>query len=85
LSKTGLHPLAVTVKEASELTRLGVTSLYLLIKEGRLQSIKIGTKRLILISSIEALLRPEPKPAETAPVKRRRGRPRKQQEQPTAT
>lgn len=48
--------LSYTVKEACEATGLGVTTIYELIKAGRLRKVKIGTRTLIPRSSLEALL-----------------------------
>ena len=84
MSKAFIRPIAVTVSEACELTRFGVTSIYAMIKTGKLQSIRVGGKRLILMPSIEDLLRPEPKPVEAARSSAPRGRPRKiSAQQPT--
>jgi excisionase family DNA binding protein len=52
-------PISVTVQEARKLTGLGNTLIYELIKEGKLKSVAVGRRRLILYSSIERLLQPE--------------------------
>jgi excisionase family DNA binding protein len=51
-----MRPLAVTVRRACDITGLGNTSIYELIKEGRLQTRKIGRRTLVLYSSLEALV-----------------------------
>jgi len=67
----GPRPITITVKTALELSGLGLTKLYALIKDKRLETVKIGSRRLIRYDSLERLLTGE------APVKRRPGRPRK--------
>jgi excisionase family DNA binding protein len=54
----GLAPKACTIREACHVTGLGKTSIYELINQGKLQSVAIGRRRLVLVESIEALLRP---------------------------
>lgn len=54
----GLKPLTVPVKTACEISGLGVTSIYELMNAGKLQSTTIGRRRLIIYSSLEALLAP---------------------------
>jgi excisionase family DNA binding protein len=49
-------PLAVKVSKACELTSIGRTAMYALIQEGRVKTVKIGNRRLVLFSSLEALL-----------------------------
>jgi excisionase family DNA binding protein len=51
-------PLAVTVDDAKHITGLGHTKIYELIRDGTLQSVAIGKRRLILHASIRALLTP---------------------------
>jgi excisionase family DNA binding protein len=74
-----LTPLAVTINEACRLSGLGISSIYDLMREGRLASTPVGRRRLVNYASLEALL--AQKAANTiepmaAPPKRR-GRPRK--------
>jgi excisionase family DNA binding protein len=45
-----------SVKEATELTGLGKTTLYALLAEKKITSIRIGTKRLIHVDSLRRLL-----------------------------
>lgn len=52
-------PIAVTVKDATRMSGLGRTKLYELLGTGVLKSRRIGTRRLILVSSIERLLTEE--------------------------
>ena len=47
-----------SVKDASELTGLGKTTLYALLAEGKITSIRIGSKRLIHVESLHRLLDP---------------------------
>jgi excisionase family DNA binding protein len=52
------RPLAVTVKVASQLSGLGNTKLYELIKDGRLRTVTVDRRRLVLFSGLEELLAP---------------------------
>ena len=45
-----------SVKEATELTGLGKTTLYSLLAEGKITSVTIGAKRLIHVESLRRLL-----------------------------
>lgn len=49
-------PLAYSIKEASRTTSLGRTRLYQLIAAGRLETIKIGGRRLIPAHALHKLL-----------------------------
>ncbi len=49
-------PLTVTIDDTSRITGLGNTKIYELINQGQLKSVTIGRRRLVLYSSIEALL-----------------------------
>jgi excisionase family DNA binding protein len=51
-----LEPIATSVKDAAKALSLGRTSIYALINEGRLHTIKLGRRTLIKIDSIHALL-----------------------------
>lgn len=51
-------PLAVTIDDTSKITGLGNTMIYELINQGRLKSVAVGRRRLVLYSSIEELLLP---------------------------
>jgi excisionase family DNA binding protein len=45
-----------SVREATELTGLGRTTIYSLLAEGRITSTHVGTKRLIHVDSLRRLL-----------------------------
>ena len=47
---------AFRIREVCAMTTMGKTRVYELINEGKLQSVKVGRTRLILASSLEALL-----------------------------
>jgi excisionase family DNA binding protein len=49
-------PLAVTVKAACKLVGVGNTTMWGLIKAGRVKSVSVGRRRLIIFSSLETLL-----------------------------
>src|SRR3546814_10526327 len=49
-------PITVRIKEACRLTGIGRSKLYLLIAEGAIDTIKVGSMTLIPVSSIEAFL-----------------------------
>jgi excisionase family DNA binding protein len=51
-------PKAFTVDDTCRVTGLGRTSIYELIAQGKLKSIAIGRRRLILAESVDALLTP---------------------------
>jgi hypothetical protein len=73
-------PLTVTFQTAKKLSGLGLTTLWKLVKEKRIEIVRIGGRSLITYRSLLALLTPT---ASEAPP--RRGRPRKppQAELPT--
>jgi excisionase family DNA binding protein len=58
LSSTPIVPLAVRVKEACRLTGIGRSKLYLLMKEGHIATVKVGSMTLIPMGSLVDLLRP---------------------------
>jgi len=70
----GAKPLAVTVAMARELSGLGNTTIWALIKSGKLESTSVGRRRLIIYGSLEKLLFPEPPDPLPQP---QRGRPPK--------
>jgi len=53
---TPVERLAVRVEEAAEILGIGRSMLFLLLKEGRLKSVKIGKRRLIPLLELEAFL-----------------------------
>ena len=75
-----LTPITVTFATAKTITGLGLTTLWKLAKEKRIEIVRIGGRSLITYRSLQALLTPT---ASEAPP--RRGRPRKpaQAELPT--
>lgn len=56
-SLVSAKPLTVSVRNARETLDVGNTTLWKMIGDGRLSTIKIGRKRLVIYASIEALLR----------------------------
>jgi excisionase family DNA binding protein len=54
----GLKPLAVPVNTASDLLGVGNTKMWELIKDGRVQTISIGRRRLVIYDSLERLVKP---------------------------
>jgi hypothetical protein len=71
----GAKPLTVTVAMAREISGLGNTTIWALIKSSKLESICVGRRRLIVYCSLEKLLSPEP--SDSSPQRRQRGRPPK--------
>ena len=72
-AKQEVQPLTITVKQALELSGLGLTKLYELINSGELETVFVGRRRLITYRSLSRRLLPG-----TAPeAPRGRGRPRK--------
>jgi len=51
-----MQAIAASVTEAAKALSLGRTSIYLLINEGRLETVKIGRRRLIKVESLRRLL-----------------------------
>jgi hypothetical protein len=66
--------LTVTIETARQISGLGNTTLFGLIRSGRLEVVRVGRRTLITMRSLEALLTPQAAPE---PEPRRRGRPRK--------
>jgi hypothetical protein len=66
--------ITVTFPTAKKVSGLGLTSLWKLAKEKRIEIVRVGRRTLITYRSLERLLLPEP--TET-PQPRRRGRPLK--------
>jgi hypothetical protein len=50
------EPITVSVADAMRLSGLGLTKTYELINGGRLKTVKIDNKRLIIYASLKALL-----------------------------
>jgi excisionase family DNA binding protein len=78
-------PLAVTVPQACRLSGYGPTTIWALVRDGRLRAVRVAGVRRTLIDygSLARLLLP---PERTDALQRRRGRPRKlpRPEAPTA-
>ena len=51
-----MKKLSVTIKQTNELTGLSIRKIYDLICEGKLKSVTVGRRRLILYESLEKLL-----------------------------
>jgi excisionase family DNA binding protein len=49
-------PISITLGEASRISGLGRSSLYRLIRSGKLRSVVIGDRRLVLYASLQQLL-----------------------------
>jgi len=69
-----VNPITVTIRTAREISGLGNTTIWALIKSGKLESTTVGRRRLIVYRSLAKLLSPAPDPS---PQPRRRGRPPK--------
>ena len=52
----GRRPLLCTVEEAAEMLSIGRTKTYRLIAAGQIRTIRIGRRRLVPISELEALI-----------------------------
>ena len=46
------HPMLVTVEEAAGLLRIGRTTAYELVMSGKIQSVKVGRRRLVVRDGI---------------------------------
>lgn len=53
-------PITVRIKDACRMTGIRRSKLYLLIADGSIETIKIGSMTLIPVASIEAFLRSQP-------------------------
>jgi hypothetical protein len=51
-----LEPITVTYPEAARLSGFGLTKLTQFVREGRVKSVKIDHRRLIIYASLKALL-----------------------------
>jgi len=51
-----LGRLTASPKEVAEITGLGMTTIYACLGDGRLESVKVGKRRLIKLASVEKLL-----------------------------
>ena len=59
-----LKPLLVSVKETRRLTNLGNTTIWALIKDGRIKTKKIGRRTMVIYASIEELAKADDEDAE---------------------
>jgi hypothetical protein len=75
--ETRLSPLAVTFPTAKRISGLGLTTLWKLGKERRIELVRVGRRTLITMRSLEMLLMPQ---AASEPGRRNSGRPRKRAE-----
>lgn len=55
MQNTTLKPITITINEALRVSGLGRTKLYELIGSGRLKTITVGRRRLVVYASLEAL------------------------------
>ena len=69
----GAKPLTVTVAMAREISGLGNTTIWALIKKHDLETVCVGRRRLIVYRSLERLL--SPAPSDPSPQSRRPARP----------
>lgn len=53
------EPLTITVQQAQQLSNLGHTTIYEMLKDGRLKAVTIGRRRLIDYASLKAVLKPQ--------------------------
>jgi excisionase family DNA binding protein len=51
-----LEPIATSVNDAAKALSLGRTSIYALIKKGKLETVKLGRRTLIKVESIRRLI-----------------------------
>jgi hypothetical protein len=56
ICSTSPKPLAITIKTTGDVLGIGLTKTWELVKEGKLETIAIGTRRLVLFASIERLV-----------------------------
>jgi excisionase family DNA binding protein len=55
MEEGNIKPITVTVNTALRLTNLGRTTVYKLIGQGKIKTITIGRRRLVVYSSLEEL------------------------------
>lgn len=51
-----MTPIATSINDAAKALSLGRTSIYALIREGRLETIKLGRRTLVKVESIRRLI-----------------------------
>ncbi len=52
------QPVSTTIADACRITGLGKSTIYELIREGKLKAVAVGRRRLVLFTSIMALVEP---------------------------
>ncbi len=58
LASNELKPLTVTIATTRKISGLGNTTVWALIKAGKLETVRVGRRRLVTFRSLEALLAP---------------------------
>jgi excisionase family DNA binding protein len=53
------EPVTITIPDALRLSGLGRTKLYELLTKGEIQSVRVGSRRLIVFATLKALLTPK--------------------------
>jgi hypothetical protein len=71
------RPITVTFPTAKRISGLGMTTLWQLAKDQRIEVVRVGRRTLILYASLERLLAPASGPSAASKPKRRCGRPPK--------
>ena len=51
-----MEPIALSINDTAKVLSLGRTSIYALIREGRLETIKLGSRTLVKMASVRRLL-----------------------------
>lgn len=51
-----MEPITISIRAACQAVGVGVTTLYQLINDGRLETVTIGQRRLVKVSSIRRLI-----------------------------
>jgi len=71
---SALSPITITVKETARLSGLGLTSVWQLIRDGKLTVIRVSGRTLVEFASLQRLLTPYPdtQPAPRQTPKRRK-------------
>ena len=58
MTTNGVKPITVTILAARKLSGLGTTTLWKQIKRGKLETVKVGRRTLIVYETLERLLTP---------------------------
>lgn len=66
-----MEPLAISINEAARALSIGRSSVYALLKAGRLEAIKIGRRTLLTTESIKRLSQPQPADLALAAIRNR--------------